>query len=172
MLNVFYRLCNTIQEVSVLSSFYRFIVGEQTTPVPYLGHYHAHHDSTEYTPRYLTLFYFLQDVEEGGETAFPLADDYEIPESEWDNNSHTPEGYAGINRDVTDRWNLSYVENCRRKAFVEPKQGRAILWYSHLSASCPANGQQWGCQLGRMDPYSIHGGCDVRKGVKWAANNW
>jgi hypoxia-inducible factor prolyl 4-hydroxylase len=156
----------TIQEVSVQPVF----TASLKTCIPYPGHYHAHHDSIKYTPRYLALFYFLRDVEEGGETAFPLADDYEIPESEWNNNSHTPEGYAGINRDVTDRWNLS-VQNCRRKAFVEPKQGGAIL-YSHLSAICPANGQQWGCQLGQMDPYSINGGCDVRKDVEWAANNW
>ena len=26
--------------------------------------------------------------------------------------------------------------------------------------------------LGAMDQYSLHGGCDIRKGVKWMANNW
>jgi hypothetical protein len=38
------------------------------------GHYHTHHDSVPQTPRYLTMLYYLSDVEEGGETCFPLAD--------------------------------------------------------------------------------------------------
>ncbi|PFX19856.1 Transmembrane prolyl 4-hydroxylase [Stylophora pistillata] len=54
------------------------------------GHYHCHHDSQDIEPnvpccafrdrrhcrlcRYITVLYFLNDVEEGGETAFPVAD--------------------------------------------------------------------------------------------------
>ena len=70
-----------------------------------------------------------------------------------------------------DRWNLSYAANCHRSTYVTPKKGKAILWYSHFNASCPT-GETSGCKLGPMDPYSLHGGCDVHTGIKWAANNW
>lgn len=39
------------------------------------------------------------------------------------------------------------------------------MWYNHFMD--PESG--W---MGEMDPYSIHGGCAVRKGIKWIANNW
>jgi hypothetical protein len=64
------------------------------------------------------------------------------------------------------RWNLSYTKNCHRSAYVTPKKGRAILFYNHLSAFC-YEGQQWGCELGEMDKYSLHGGCDVLKVRSW-----
>ena len=47
----------------------------------------------------------------------------------------------------------------------KPKRGTAIMWYNHLVH--PRTG--W---LGPADPMSTHGGCDVIKGVKWAANTW
>ena len=48
---------------------------------------------------------------------------------------------------------------------VKPVQGTAILWYNHHIN--PSTGS-----MGTMDEYSLHGGCDVTKGVKWIANNW
>ena len=48
---------------------------------------------------------------------------------------------------------------------VAPKRGTAIMWYNHYLDE----GGKW---LGAMDEQSLHGGCEVRKGVKWAANNW
>ena len=48
---------------------------------------------------------------------------------------------------------------------VKPEKGKAILWYSHIIDDDTG----W---LGDADPYSVHGGCDVKKGRKWIANNW
>ena len=129
------------------------------------GHYHTHHDSPM-PPRYLTFLYYLTDVQAGGETSFPLADmDFE----HWEEGH--PKGWRTIRRGPEDKWNLSYVHNCHRSVFVPPKKGRALLFYSHLDAWC-WEGQQWGCKLGELDRYALHGGCDVLKGVKFAANNW
>jgi hypoxia-inducible factor prolyl 4-hydroxylase len=158
-----------VQEVVKLP---KFIVqeSEQLQVVQYYdgGHYHTHHDSTEYTPRYLTLLYYLTDVEEGGETAFPMAD---TNVTTWNEEGLTPEGWGGITYTAEDKWNLSYTANCHRSVYVKPTKGKAILWYTHLSASCPT-GQEKGCKLGPLDPFSLHGGCDVHKGIKWIANNW
>merc|ERR1711924_107775 len=111
------------------------------------GHYHTHHDSVPGTPRYLTFLYYLSEVEQGGETCFPLADtEFEV----WDEDRPTPEDWGNIMDSPEDRWNLSYTANCHRSAYVTPKKGRAILFYNHLSARC-FEGQQWGCELGEMD---------------------
>lgn len=39
-----------------------------------------HHDSSSFLPRVLTAFYYLNDVAEGGETAFPAADNAMAPD--------------------------------------------------------------------------------------------
>ena len=63
-----------------------------------------------------------------------------------------------------DEFNLSI--NCHMAdRVITPKKGTAIMWYNHLVD--PASGL-----LGPLDPYSVHGGCDVTKGTKWIANNW
>lgn len=49
---------------------------------------------------------------------------------------------------------------------VKPVKGTAILWYNHHLN--PDNAES----MGEMDKFSLHGGCDVRKGIKWIANNW
>lgn len=64
----------------------------------------------------------------------------------------------------TDKFNLSH--NCRRSNLViEPKKGTALLWYNHFLNETDG----W---LGGLDPYTLHGGCDVIKGEKWLANMW
>ena len=56
--------------------------------------------------------------------------------------------------------------NCHQSNLrVKPEKGKAILWYSHGIN----NATGW---MGDADPYSVHGGCDVKKGRKWIANNW
>jgi len=139
------------------------------------GHYHAHLDSETHehpeircchqTPnvgtdgtkcklcRYVTILYFLNEVLEGGETAFPVAD-----------NTTFNKELIGSIRSKHDLYNLS--EYCHKaNLVVTPKKGTAIMWYNHEMD--PDSG--W---LGEMDQYSIHGGCSVRKGIKWIANNW
>ncbi|XP_020602861.1 transmembrane prolyl 4-hydroxylase-like [Orbicella faveolata] len=140
------------------------------------GHYHAHLDSeTHEHPdfpcchqvpnagtdnenkcklcRYVTFLYFLNEPPEGGETAFPMAD----------NATFVKENFGNL-RSKEDIYNLS--EFCHKaNLVVRPKKGTAIMWYNHFMD--PDSG--W---MGKMDEYSIHGGCAVRKGIKWIANNW
>jgi prolyl 4-hydroxylase len=42
---------------------------------------------------------------------------------------------------------------------VRPEKGKVLVWYN-LHAN------------GNLDPASLHGGCAVRAGTKWAANKW
>lgn len=51
------------------------------------------------------------------------------------------------------------------KIAYKPKKGAALFWYNHDIDENTG----W---LGDMDKMSYHGGCDVIKGTKWAANNW
>ncbi len=51
------------------------------------------------------------------------------------------------------------VADCRRHFSVKPHVGRAVLFYSQHP-----NGEE--------DKMSLHGGCPVLEGDKWAANLW
>ncbi|XP_078355779.1 transmembrane prolyl 4-hydroxylase-like [Oculina patagonica] len=134
------------------------------------GHYHGHLDSTIKGPtvpcchqnylrapdcrvcRFITILYYLNDVEEGGETAFLIAD----------NTTTTPDEVESSK--ATDEFNLSI--NCHSANLVlSPKKGTAIMWYNNFID--PDSGL-----LGSVDRYTFHGGCDVIKGEKWIANNW
>lgn len=139
------------------------------------GHYYAHLDSTEAKRnkpccfqkvcydsnnkesdnldccrmcRFATVLYYLSDVEEGGETAFPMAD---LPFSE-------------ISKKETTDWR-NLTANCYdASVIVKPEKGKAILWYNHI---VDKNGY-----IDSVDKRSYHGGCDVIKGQKWIATNW
>lgn len=136
------------------------------------GHYHGHLDSNPFEDpvipcchqnhfkkrecrvcRFITILYYLNNVEEGGETAFLIAD----------NSTITPDELESPNA-TTDEFNLSV--NCHLANLVlPPKKGTAIMWYNNFID--PDSGL-----LGSVDRYSLHGGCDVLKGEKWIANNW
>eukprot|EP00286_Rhodomonas_abbreviata_P000695 CAMPEP_0181291050 /NCGR_PEP_ID=MMETSP1101-20121128/1750_1 /TAXON_ID=46948 /ORGANISM="Rhodomonas abbreviata, Strain Caron Lab Isolate" /LENGTH=433 /DNA_ID=CAMNT_0023395395 /DNA_START=500 /DNA_END=1801 /DNA_ORIENTATION=+ len=120
-------------------------------------HYHSHYDyfdpsiheafiSSPGRNRFITVLFYLSDVEEGGETVFPLA------------------GNASVS-EVTD------FSDCSRGLKVKPQSGDALLFYNLLpdkqQGSCPE--EDPGCHLDRK---SLHAGCDVTKGEKWAANFW
>ncbi|XP_071950058.1 transmembrane prolyl 4-hydroxylase-like [Antedon mediterranea] len=136
------------------------------------GHYHAHYDSERVDNakkcghtgglldgaarldfknyrvcRYLTVMYYLNDVDDGGETAFPIADNVT---------------YKGnlINEEIYDLSNHCKDAN----VVVKPKKGKAVMWYNHV-----LNEDGW---IGENDVYSLHGGCDIKQGVKWIANHW
>uniref|UniRef100_A0A667X0S4 Prolyl 4-hydroxylase, transmembrane n=1 Tax=Myripristis murdjan TaxID=586833 RepID=A0A667X0S4_9TELE len=135
------------------------------------GHYHAHHDSGPVYPetacthtrlaantstpfetscRYITVLFYLNSVEGGGETAFPVAD------------NRTYDEVSLIQNDVDL---LDTRKNCDKSNLrVKPTKGTAVFWYNYLS-----DGKGW---VGEQDEYSLHGGCMVTHGMKWVANKW
>ncbi|XP_070562917.1 transmembrane prolyl 4-hydroxylase-like [Ptychodera flava] len=139
------------------------------------GHYHAHYDSedreigpnitcgqmgfnyTDHTNmtyrlcRYMTILYYLNDVEDGGETAFPVAN----------NETFTVETLRAAGNRLYDLSSHCLDSN----VVVKPEKGKAVMWYNHY-----VDGETgW---IGDMDNYTLHGGCDVHRGTKWIANNW
>ncbi|XP_056292505.1 transmembrane prolyl 4-hydroxylase [Pseudoliparis swirei] len=135
------------------------------------GHYHAHHDSGPVYPetacthtrlasntstpfetscRYITVLFYLNSVEGGGETAFPVAD------------NRTYDEVSLIQNDVDL---LDTRRNCDKSNLkVKPTKGTAVFWYNYLS-----DGKGW---VGEQDEYALHGGCLVTHGTKWVANKW
>jgi hypothetical protein len=102
--------------------------------------------------RLLTLFWYLNDVDEGGETAFPRAGDT---------------GYG--------RGSILNMADCSRGVRVKPKKGSAVLWYNVLAAG---NGHEClldsmslhgGCDVLKGEKYGankwiynrVHGGSDL-----------
>ena len=49
--------------------------------------------------------------------------------------------------------------DCKRGLSVRPQKRKVVIFYSMLSS-------------GEFDHYSLHTGCDVKNGTKWAANYW
>ncbi|XP_041462690.1 transmembrane prolyl 4-hydroxylase-like [Lytechinus variegatus] len=139
------------------------------------GYYHAHYDSSPIDPstsciqsmmtlenvshlhpkgricRFITIMTYLTDVDEGGETAFPYAD----------NDTYSSEVAREQDWRVTDLKNHCHDANL----VIHPAKGKTVMWYNHHID--PETG--W---LGNPNNYSLHGGCEVTRGVKWIANNW
>jgi len=134
-----------------------------------MGHYNCHLDSDFIKPkrpcchfmsselghcrvcRYATVLYFLDNVEDGGETAFPIADNSTFDREEW---MRDPENVCNL------------AKNCHKaNVVVKPEKGKAVLWYNHRVD----NTTGW---MGEIYTFSFHGGCDVTRGTKWIANHW
>ncbi|CAH3148849.1 unnamed protein product [Porites evermanni] len=167
------------QRVHKLTRLQKRIVygGEPLQVVKYgpFGHYHAHYDSSKKSDypegtncchydlakapmgkcricRYITILYYLNDVEEGGETAFPVADMKNFNETEF------------RDRKDGDRFNLNHY--CQTANIVVPaKKGKAVMWYNYILDGTTG----W---MSHRDGRSLHGGCIVKKGIKYIANNW
>ena len=143
------------------------------------GHYYLHLDTgrNHGVGRYLTLTLYLNDVDAGGETSFPLADDGSVSftdgDAEEDDVATMPIGWRDGDPAAPDGepWDLSQEANCRRSVWVRPRKGRAVLWYNHEPISNP-DPAKW-TELGPLDRYALHGGCDVRApDTKWIATVW
>eukprot|EP00638_Chattonella_subsalsa_P018920 CAMPEP_0117889698 /NCGR_PEP_ID=MMETSP0950-20121206/22773_1 /TAXON_ID=44440 /ORGANISM="Chattonella subsalsa, Strain CCMP2191" /LENGTH=257 /DNA_ID=CAMNT_0005748591 /DNA_START=332 /DNA_END=1105 /DNA_ORIENTATION=- len=129
------------------------------------GHYNAHLDSSQLEEasqccseevksncrlcRYATILFYLNDVTEGGETAFPLANNIS-----YDIHKFREEHLVNLQR-FCSKANL----------IVKPEKGKIILWYNHF-----VDEETGG--LGALDELTWHGGCPVLQGEKWVANFW
>ncbi|XP_030841191.1 uncharacterized protein LOC100890950 isoform X2 [Strongylocentrotus purpuratus] len=102
--------------------------------------------------RYITILYYLQNVEGGGETAFPLAE-FENVSIEYRKNLKSDYDYTDLKH------------NCYKNLNVKPEFGKAIMWYNYYIDEATG----W---MSSRNTHSLHGGCEVTEGTKWIANNW
>lgn len=105
---------------------------------------------TEISCRYITVLFYLNSVEGGGDSTFPVAD----------NRTYEEQALLQAGVDLTDTQQHCGRGNLR----VGPTPGTALLWYNHLS-----DGKGW---MGELDEYSLHGSCPVTRGEKWVAKSW
>jgi len=113
--------------------------------------------------RYATVLLYMTDIPErsGGETVFseawPEGRERQLHSDALEELRASGDAdRAGIKR---DSWEEEMVATCRSRLSVKPYSGRAVLFYSQLP-----NGEK--------DLMSLHGGCPVLQGDKWAANLW
>jgi len=114
--------------------------------------------------RYATILLYMSDLEEGdgGETVFAKGWPADVPVEE---RKRTKDAIREL-RESGDStllkegsWEEEMVAQCRSRLAVRPNSARAVLFYS-----MHPNGVE--------DKMSLHGGCPVLKGEKWAANLW
>ncbi|CAE7246995.1 P4H6 [Symbiodinium natans] len=115
--------------------------------------YEMHHDSGPEVglARPATLIVYLNDVEAGGETIFPLSREVLLqcrPVHHADADGHSRFG-------IENCCNLRLPELLR----VAPREGRAVLFFNHHL-------------LGEKDVRAVHASCPVLSGEKWLAQRW
>jgi len=116
------------------------------------------------TNRFATILLYMSDLGEGdgGETVFKNGWPIDVPVEERKAKSQALEelrasGEASFLK--TGSWEELMVADCRSRLAVRPHSARAVLFYSQHP-----NGEE--------DTSSLHGGCPVLHGEKWAANLW
>lgn len=115
--------------------------------------------------RFATILLYMSDLEEGdgGETLFSKG--WPVGQAEEDRVSKKDAIKAlrdsGDVDNILERgsWEEEMVADCRTRLAVRPHSARAVLFYSQNPDGTP-------------DSSSLHGGCPVIKGEKWAANLW
>jgi len=146
-------ITNRAADVLQLDPATRFVSSERLQVLKYTqgGYFDAHHESTAFLNRFVTLLYYLDGpgAGNGGETVFPLA----------------PDGFGGEESGAQQRerglhdlqGNITAV--CEMGARTKPIPGDAIMFFNLDEA-------------GAVDSNAIHAACEVTNGVKWAANHW
>jgi len=115
--------------------------------------------------RFATILLYMSDLEEGdgGETVFTEGWPAEVKEEErvpFDTALSQLRESGDVDGLLKEgSWEESMVARCRSRLSVRPHSSRAVLFYSQEPD-------------GKPDHASLHGGCPVISGEKWAANLW
>ena len=107
------------------------------------------------TNRFATVFLYLNDTPEGGETAFPLSTSHSTYNGGRLVHPGT-EKTPGFIRNEDADWICNSSSEALR---VKPKTATAVLFYSQRGDAS-------------LDPFTLHGSSPVKEGEKWAANLW
>ena len=123
---------------------------------------HDYDSARQGTNRFGTILLYMPDLEKGagGETLFKHAWPLDVPEDERQTRSQALEllresGDADFLK--PNSWEELMVADCRSRLAVRPTSSRAVLFYSQHP-----NGEE--------DTSSLHGGCPVLHGEKWAVS--
>lgn len=118
--------------------------------------------------RFATIFMYLEEAKEGGQTLFPKAPMSAVdPITRTENASvfgdvtpYPTDKVEAVFKSPPGSWERQLVKQCYGGSLsVRPKRGSAVLFYS-LKGD------------GSVDELALHAACPVVEGVKWGANSW